>query len=259
MRVNKNTVFLLLSIIILSLTIVLMFFPKAINYKHSYVNLTDKKDRVENNNMNLVQQERSIGMNINELELLEMDKDKIFKEAKKLKKQIKKEDFELDIPSFLISMEQNAVKNKVSLDIEYGQIKTISSKPEKLDSDDVMRDDREIEESEDTQEDDESNEENNESKENESKENESSDNIEISDQDSENFTSEQIEMGAIQIDGVDVTVVPMIVKGGYSNVRDYIEYLDEVGMIEPTSASLTSEGRNVEAKIILNIFHGEVF
>ena len=56
-----------------------------------------------------------------------------------------------------------------------------------------------------------------------------------------------------------MTVIPIQIKGSYHSVRSYIQYLDKIGMIAPSSVVLESEGKEVKGKIILNVFHGEVF
>ena len=61
-----------------------------------------------------------------------------------------------------------------------------------------------------------------------------------------------------EIPGINVNTIPIQISGSYANVRNYIRYLDEVGMIEPSSVVLMSEGRKVSGSVMLNIFHGEV-
>ena len=57
------------------------------------------------------------------------------------------------------------------------------------------------------------------------------------------------------IDSIDVTTIPIEVKGTFFKVRDYLKFLDELGLIEPSSVKMTTDGMEVTAEITLNIFH----
>ena len=59
------------------------------------------------------------------------------------------------------------------------------------------------------------------------------------------------------IDSIDVTTIPIEVKGTFFKVRDYLKFLDELGLIEPSSVKMTTDGQVVTAEITLNIFHGK--
>ena len=48
---------------------------------------------------------------------------------------------------------------------------------------------------------------------------------------------------------------PIEVKGAFFKVRDYLKFLDELGLIEPSSVKMTTDGMEVTAEITLNIFH----
>ena len=58
--------------------------------------------------------------------------------------------------------------------------------------------------------------------------------------------------------GLQTAVVPIEVSGGYKNIREYISYLDGLGLVRPYSVNMVSEGKVVTANISLNIMYGEV-
>lgn len=284
---KKEYIFIFLIIIVVAVTIVLLFYPNA-GYPYSYVNLQEKRETAEVNNEKLIDNERSISSKRNELEQLEIEKNKIHSEASELKRNINEDDFIMRMPDFLISMEQEAYKNKITLNIAYGEIQTITNSSRGPGGQNYEQDRHNHEQEEDPntreQQDgqpdenqpnlDGSNEvdgTNNEANENEqgsqngqdSKgERDSEDEQDSKDEEnseSEEFTKEEIQNGILYVEGLDVTVIPIQIKGSYHSVRSYIQYLDKIGMIAPSSVVLESEGKKVKGKIILNVFHGEVF
>lgn len=284
---KKEYIFIFLTIIVVAVTIVLLFYPNA-GYPYSYVNLQEKRETAEANNEKLIDNEKSISSKRNELEQLEIKKNKIHSEASELKRNINEDDFIMRMPDFLISMEQEAYKNKITLNIAYGEIQTITSssrgpgwqnyEQDRLNHE--QKEDPNTREQQDGKPDenqpnlDGSNEvdgTNNEANENEqgrqngqdSKSERDAENEQDSkdeeNSESEGFTKEEIQNGILYVEGLDVTVIPIQIKGSYHSVRSYIQYLDKIGMIAPSSVVLESEGKKVKGKIILNVFHGEVF
>lgn len=288
---KKEYIFIFLIIIVVAVTIALLFYPNA-GYPYSYVNLQEKQETAEANNDKLIDNEKSISSKRNELEHLEIEKNKIHSEASELKRNINEDDFIMRMPDFLISMEQEAYKNKITLNIAYGEIQTITSSSRGPGGQNYEQDRRNREQDYESQEgpntreqqdgqldenqpnldepnevdgiDNEANEneqgrqnrqdsegERDSEKEQDSKDEENSEN--------EGFTEEEIQNGILHIEGLDVTVIPIQIKGSYHSVRSYIQYLDKIGMIAPSSVVLESEGKKVKGKVILNVFHGEVF
>lgn len=274
---RKDYILIFMTFLVVALSVVLFFYPSLINYPYSYNNLVEKKGIVEEKNANLTKNEVTIKNKRNELEVVTTEKEEIYLEAAMLRRNINEEDFKLRMPSFLISMEQQAYKEKIKLNIDYAAIQTISNgsnagnnapdvfnnddrknnsgvpKPkgteetadkkdlDKLDRATNPKDNIKIEEVAENQEKDKSEQKDNDKNTNEMK-----------------FSQEEIANGAIVIEGIDVTVIPISIEGSYHNVRSYLKYLDEIGMIEPSSVILNSEGKLVKGKVILNIFHGEV-
>ena len=242
--IKKEYGYIILIMLIIAGSGVLFFYPKAIEYKYpySYENLTNKKQTVETNNGTLKQNEGVIRSSMNELEDIKMMEEMKSDEAFEVRKTIKESDFDFKISSILISLEQRSYENNVDLKIAYSSIKHITSdgtvndyQPEvnydEQENTDENNSDIIINEQEEEQE-----------------------NIQVEPE----FTEETINKGTVQIEGIDVAVIPIIVEGSYYNVRNYIKYLDQIGMIEPSSVILDSEEKVVKGKIILNVFHGEV-
>lgn len=301
-----------LAILVISVvSAILLFFPEAIEnrYPYSYKRIVDEQNNVESFNMRLSSNESSIKSSIDNVDRLEFEKEGSSEEEFVVRKGIVEEDFELHIPSLLISLEQNAIKNKVDLEIDFAAMATTPSDggaPETYNPDgsvsqygtqgtsEVPTTEQEVVEpavpaevptevpaveneevvpgtggaeiktSESNQETTSTNNEDIKVTEQETKTEETTKADENgSETPKENAADEETGYAAQptetpSIEGIDVTTIPLNISGTFYNVRNYIKYLDEVGMIEPSSVVITSEGRTVTASIIINIFHGEV-
>lgn len=244
--IKKEYGYILLIILIVIGSGVLFFYPKAIEHKYpySYENLTNKKQVVESNNSTLIQNEGVIRSSMNELEDIKIQEEYKSNEAFEVRKTIKESDFEFKISSILISLEQRSYENNVDLKIDYSSIRHITSDGSINDyeTEPNYEDSKDLEEEEIT------------INEQELPKDEA---IEMEDDNLE-FDDEMINQGTIHIEGIDVAVIPITIEGSYYNVRNYIKYLDKIGMIEPSSVVLVSEEKIVRGKVILNVFHGEV-
>lgn len=257
---SKEFGYALLILLLIILAGVLLFFPDLIEnkYPYSYQALATKKQQVETNNSTLYQNEGRISSSIDSLE--DIKSKEVISEAQALevRKGIKESDFELKVSSILISLEQRAYENNVDLNIAYSLIKhtsgsgeindyeapietpneeapvdgTVETPTEEVKDKDVVVEVKPTEEVKD--------------------ENVKDDKTEPI------FSEDRINAGAVYIEGIDVAVIPIVVEGSYYNLRNYIKYLDQIGMIEPSSITLTSNEKIVTATIILNVFHGEV-
>jgi len=241
-KTQNKLIFQILAIIIITASfIILFFFPDLIEnkYPYSYINIQDKKAEIETLNGDLTANEITIMDSMSRLDNLEKEKQEKEEKMFEIKKKINQSDFELDIPSILISLEQNANQNEVDLTIGYNLI-SHSGEPMPGGTEDPTLEDPNLEQPNENV----SVEEQEEDSENSNPENEVFD-MENSPQ-------------AEQIPGISITTIPISISGSYSNVRKYIKYLDEVGMIEPSSVKLSSEGRTLKGQVTLNVFHGEV-
>lgn len=275
---SKQFLQILIIIFIVAGSVILFFFPDVIDnkYEYSYNNIIGGKQQVEALNQDLVSNETTIISDVRSLEKLKGKRIESLRD--KLNLGLNTDDLILDIPSILISLEQNAIDNKVELVIDYNSILT---NPGKIEVPDFEEDEespgakgspgaKEDEENPDAKEDkenpaedeDENLDENGEitvpktkleEKALDNKE-ENKDGIKIveeSDGEERDFLDAPFPL----IDGVDVIVIPIKITGSYSKVRSYIKYLDEIGFIEPSSVILSSEGQIVTSSITLNVFH----
>lgn len=238
-------------IAIIVASVILLFVPQAIDnkYPYTYQNIQDKKDNVNSLNQALLSNEGTIQTSIQRLEEIEKEDEIIKEEVFKIRKGIKETDFELHIPSVLIALEQNAIKNNVEIAIDYnsmqgtangGEIRQPAPSNENEVSEDVT-----ITEEETT---------------GETETGEEQEGEDKSEQENKSTPAPMPTPNSSipEIPGINVNTIPIQISGSYANVRNYIRYLDEVGMIEPSSVVLMSEGRKVSGSVMLNIFHGEV-
>lgn len=243
------------AIIVVTVSI-LLFYPSLIGgFSKSYVDLVHKKDLTEESNIVLQTNEANILQKQNEFLTLEDQERMMSLQASELKMKINEDDFDLDIPSFLISIEQEALKNKLDLYIAFSQIKTSTGgmipATSPIDGNTtVENDDTAVEDPNVIQVDPQNSPQN--TQEDNREENE--------DSNDEPFSNEEIQNGSMTIEGFDSTIIPIEILGSYKNVRNYIKYLDGIGLIKPSSVVMSYDGdeKLVEAKIILNIFHEEV-
>lgn len=263
-RLKKEHGYILLTILIVIISGVLFFYPEGIekltNYKYpySYGNLVDKKETIEMKNNILMENEGQIGHFIQELEQTKDLEEIKAEKALEVRKTIKESDFEFKISSILISLEQRAYENNVFLDIAYGNIKHIDNSGNVNDY--TPEEDQDNQDNEEDETNNEDTTENNSEVEIKEKEKDNSEENETTEVVEEGYvpSEDMIEQGTVYIEGIGVAVIPIRVKGSYHNVRNYLKYLDKIGMIEPSSAQITSDGKSLTANIILNVFHGEV-
>lgn len=250
----KDYIAVFLILVVVVGTVVILFYPDKVDYKHSYVELQDKKVTVEENNGKLIQNESTILSKKNQLDSNLEEEQRISLEAAELKRNINEEDFKLNIPSFLISMEQQSYKDNVKLNIDYASITTNYAPgqepaggqglPNTPGMPQVTPPGQDQQATPPAQQG-------------------GTDGVTVttpSDSTSAGFSPEEIANGTIQIEGFNSTIIPLTIEGSYANVRSYIKYLDGIGLIKPSSVVLNSnaEDKIIVGKIVVNVFHGEV-
>jgi hypothetical protein len=274
-------------IVIVVLSSVILFIPNPIGQKYpwTYQNIQDKKKELISVSETLSDNERkiqSLKQNLQDLKKREKDS---AEDVSQLKKGMKDSDLQIDIPSFLITLEQKAYETGVDLLIGYNSLITTkgssSTQDPTLDENGAPAESsteggvvdekseqgtpQENKASEKTTEGIEVNEST--TKENGTSEtttkgteaNDSTANTEDS-KDGENKEEDKgpkidNNVKIPTIDSIDVTTIPIEVKGTFFKVRDYLKFLDELGLIEPSSVKMTTDGMEVTAEITLNIFH----
>ena len=286
MKVNR--IYQIVAIImIVVLSSVILFIPNPIGQKYpwTYQNIQDKKKELISVSETLSDNERkiqSLKQNLQDLKKREKDS---AEDVSQLKKGMKDSDLQIDIPSFLITLEQKAYETGVNLLIGYNSLITTkgssSTQDPTLDENGAPAESsteggvvdekseqgtpQENKASEKTTEGIEVNEsttkENGDSEKTtkETEVNESTTKTEDS-KDGENKEEDKgpkidNNVKIPTIDSIDVTTIPIEVKGTFFKVRDYLKFLDELGLIEPSSVKMTTDGMEVTAEITLNIFH----
>lgn len=282
---------------IIVLSSVILFIPNPIGQKYpwTYQNIQKKKNELISVSETLSGNERkiqSLKQNLQDLQKREKD---VAGDVSQLKKGMKDSDLQIDIPSFLITLEQKAYETGVDLLIGYNSLITTkgssSNQDPTLDENGAPAESsteggvndgkseqgtpQENKASEKTTEGIEVNQ-------STSKENGETDKTTKGTEASESTTKEVNEsttkteaskdgenkeedkgpkinnnVKIPTIDSIDVTTIPIEVKGTFFKVRDYLKFLDELGLIEPSSVKMTTDGQVVTAEITLNIFHGK--
>ena len=291
MNLKSNRIYQILAIImIVILSVVILFMPNLIEQKYpwTYQNIQDKKNELISVSGTLSGNEREIQSLKQNLQDLEKREEEASEDVFQLKKGMKGSDFQIDIPSFLITLEQKAYEGEVDLLIGYNSLVTTegSNSPQEkpiLDENGIPieyspeggLDDYQSEQGtpqengapEATTEGVEVNKSPNEGIEvnkstpegievnKSTTETEGSKDGENKEEDKGPEINNNVEIPAI--DSIDVTTIPIKVQGTFFKVRDYLKFLDEVGLIEPSSIMMTTDGLGVTAEITLNIFHGE--
>lgn len=275
---KSNRIYQILAIImIVSLSAVILFMPDLIEQKYpwTYQNIQDKKNELISVSETLSSNEREIEYSKQNLQDLEKREEEAAEDVFQLKKGMKGSDFQIDIPSFLITLEQKAYEGEVELLIGYNSLtttkNTTSQETPILDENGIPVEPPVEGEPDDYQSEQGSPQENgvpettpegaevnttegievNES----TTEAESSKDGENKEEDKGPEINNNVEIPTI--DSIDVTTIPIEIKGTFFKVRDYLKFLDELGLIEPSSIKMTTNGLEVTAEITLNIFHGE--
>lgn len=268
---NKKALQILSLLTIIALTVINVFYNEPlITDKFSIVGIQQKNETLSTLNLKVKQTEKDIETNIDDLDKINQENINIRKRVEELKSQINTEDLVLHIPSILITLEQNANKNNVELIFEYNKIKTTNSEstsvvpteqPTEQTTSESTTDKIDVET---TQED----KENNKDIKIEPKEPvepvEPTQPIEVEPVEPTTESANNIDtiLNSVkipEIEDINVTTIPLTIKGEYSNVREFIKFLDTISYLEPSYINLKSDGSTIEGIILINVFHGEVF
>jgi len=271
MSKNNSILQIIAIVVIISVSIIVFFFqdiiPEEIDTsKFSYDNIVNKKEEVDSLIDLTSSNESVIEDTIQRLQSTKERAREVEKEANLVRQGVNQDDFVLDIPSFLIDLEQNAYKNEVELKIDYNSMVTSSSRV----SDGYHLDGEEYEEDFGEPSDQDFSGEGDSSGVGGSLEEQEDEGVTLETQDEEQSFDGEQDVGQDSefspgganlpdIEGISITVIPISISGKYSDVRNYIKYLDQVGMIEPYSVKLESDGDSISGSVILNVFHEEVY
>lgn len=288
----------LLIILILLINFLLLFKPEVFKNKTSYITVKAKKQQLEDINNNIIKGTNSnTDMTMQVADLREQDAD-LEKRAMVNRKEVDPNGLEFHLPSILIRLEDSSKANGLSISIKYSEIayQDIQGKEIDLDSsDDGKEDEAELDDNLNLESDDSSKDLsrnvllsqkgkdslaihedgytniadkqldniNDQLKEidklDDSKDGESKN--KDSDGEVDDVESDMIEENKERFkeEGVEVTQIPIEVKGTYAGVKKFIKDLDKLNYLEPTKVEIKSLGQTVEATITISIFHGDIF
>ena len=254
-RDNKKQMLQVAAILLIgSISVILYFFPDLIGgNKYSYKNIYETREEINGLKNSISSGENEIENAKDEMEsaVLELE-ESIFSKNSIL---IDTYDYQLDIPSLLISLEQNAIKNGVEVEIEYNSIIHDYNGENSLnDSEENMSESQD--ETQTVQQ------EEGISEGTVAEESVDEESTEIAEEEQESFTDESSDSLEIHEDNNNKSIrkayIPIKVKGTYSGARSYIKYLDEVGMLEPDNVKITSNEDYIEAEIGIIVFYGRI-
>lgn len=288
----KKKDYISISVIALVLvgSIILFFSPSLVGYNKSFVDIADKKEQIATNNSKMKTNEsniESLKATLDQLADESLSKDELADEKENA---IDGEKFDLDIPSFLITMEQEAVAKNVKLNIDYSSMKTLvdasgsmpseteqtdnqsqgSQQPQNSQTSSQAQDSSQTQQNQDpnqastnvTQSDNTNSKNEQTQSTNEQTQNSQDTAAKPGDTNSKTVTSvttnSNEEGTVISIPGMSTTSIPIKIEGTYANTRAYIKFLDKIGLIVPTKVELNSKGKKVVTNVTLNIIHGEV-
>lgn len=228
---NKQSTYALLLVLLLALNVLLIKHPEIIRYNHSLDAINIKKNEIEIKEGKLIDNERLIEDSMNEFNSASKEKETVSIKASKMRSQITVSDFELHLSSLLINLEEKAISKNVDLLINYNDakgLKKVKVTPDENMTEEILQNAGGADALENK--------------------------VKV------DGTKSDIEsIGSVEIEGMNVATVPLSIEGSYKNVRDYVKYLDEVEMLEPTSVKISSsDGKTVKASIVISVFYGEV-
>ena len=283
MKANRIRIYQILAIImIVVLSAVILFMPNLIEQKYpwTYQNIQEKKNELISVSETLSGNEREIQHLKQNLQDLKKREKEAAEDVSQLKKGMKDADLQRDIPSFLITLEQKAYETGVDLLIGYNSLITTKGSsshqaptaessteggvdddksgqgtPQENKASDKTTEGIEVNESTTKE---------NKASDKTTKETEANESTTKAKDSKDGENKEEDKGPKINnnvkiptIDSIDVTTIPIEIKGTFFKVRDYLKFLDELGLVEPSSIKMTTDGLEVTAEITLNIFHGE--
>ena len=263
--------------------------------KNSYSSVRGKNKELKELNRNIEEEVNAHSENTQQLGNLIEEDAEIEKRAMVSRKKIDPNGLEFHLPSILIRLEDSSKRNNLSLSVKYSEIAYQNIQGEDIENvenkEEAEGEEDEAEEVEDTDEDVEEVDENvsfnifnffsqkvyaetfkeifDEKVEDQNfEEGEEDEAEEVEDTEESEDGEEDEEAGEAGIQdtietykdmGVEVTSIPIEVKGTYEGVKNFITDLDKLNYIEPAKVEIVSKGATVEARIIINIYHGDIF
>ena len=271
-RTNKKGIYVFFLIVVIAANFVMFKYPDKIGWKYTIASIKEKKEINKELESNLKLNETQIEDSLNNLDSKKTEKQSVSKKYENIRKQVNENSFKLHYPSLLIDLEKNARISKVDLVIDYNNIKNSDSmgvdgmndidipiepekdipKPEGEDIDKEVIDEKDGKGGQEETKELEKTEDNTDEKDKELNKAE-----EKTIKKEKEREQRRLSLQTPTIPGVMVVTIPLKITGSYSNIRSYIKFLDEVDMLEPALVDIISNGKEITAEILINVFYGE--
>lgn len=282
MNLNKKDIIsIVIAVLVVAASIVLFFFPNVVGYEKSYVAIEEKKDTIEVNNQNIKQNEAEIASLDSSVASLKEQAQMVKTNADREQAALSEVPKTLDIPSLLISMEKEAQAKKITLKVDYANIQknSVGTAPtQQPEPNSTQPAPNTSQPAPNTSQPADSNSQSGgpitqpvvpNTQPSVPTAAQPGSPVDSAENAEERSANERMDRNAIDYSnrnnavqaassGLQTAVVPIEVSGGYKNIREYISYLDGLGLVRPYSVNMVSDGKVVTANISLNIMYGEV-
>lgn len=233
----------LISLILIIAIFFAMFIVLAnknyIKYEKTLIALKNKSEKIKTLNAKVGIAENELQNKVKEVDKVNEKLKNVKIEADKISDVIESKDLILHIPSLLIQLEQNAIKNKLLIEIYYSEIKYNANKSSgSKDKGGISIPKSPLEK---------------ETK--ETKEIKESDKIE----DNENIdnTTKIVLSQTGNTEGLNIAIIPIKISGDYFGIREFIKYLENIDYLAPYTINISSTGETSTGMIIIHVYSKE--
>jgi hypothetical protein len=260
---DKKILQCFLMILIVGFTVINIFSPETINADLSITNLESKRQEMHSLNTSIEKNNQNISKTKIDLNKSQQDIKISDEKLNQALKKVNTQNLTLDIPSVLISLEQNAILNGVDLKIDYSSIKYSNKKNTNVEH--APPTSKEVKDSSAT------NKTTSESNtqirssygsalsEPEFSSNSSTQNSPVVENNlpATNETDKVLSGYSMpNITGINVMVIPTQLTGGYDNIKSYLTYIEKIDYMAPGYINLESTGEKVNGTVIFNVYYG---
>lgn len=240
MKINNQgarAIQLILIILIVGITVLNLFFPQYTVDMFSLNGIKEKETNLVMLNQTIASNENTISSSISQLESSKTRSEESKKRVESIRNKIKNEDLVFHMPSILISLEQNAIKNNLKIIIGFSQIQDSANGGQNV-GQDLGEDPNGVVENPNGQ--------------------PSSTGITSGGVGSVDFSQALSENDFPYIQGINVKAVPVQIIGNYANVRAFVNFLDTLDYVEPGYIDLVTNGDEITGTVVINVLYGEV-
>lgn len=234
-KYKKNSVLKIFVLVLITIIfIILMKQPEMIGYPYSMGDVGVKKETFESLNMQVLQEQEMLRSAQSQYISISKEYNLKQQNSDEISKNLDMVNIDLHIPSLLLVLEEQAVKNDLNIHIRYAEKKIISNDVYSIDGSEIM----------------------------ENGTGEGSNIEEITDEPIVIEPESTIEKTSLAndtyippIDGVNILVLPVEIEGKYTDMRNYLKFLDTMDFIIPYSANVETQGDYIIGELIVQIFY----